>query len=84
MLLNSGYFVLFHPTPLRLQEIVAMHSIKLAMGSVGQKKLASAIRVWLKILGESYTTLKNPRPTKIRDWKSETGKIRDWKIWDQL
>ena len=48
--LNSGYFefrvfVLFHPTPLRLQEIVAMHSIKLAMGSVGQKKLASPTRV---------------------------------------
>ena len=45
MLLNSGYFVHCHPTPLRLQEIVAMHSIKLAMGSVVQKKLASAIRV---------------------------------------
>ena len=50
MLLISGYFVLCHPTPLRLQEIVAMHSIKLAMGSVAQKKLASAIRVWLKHL----------------------------------
>ena len=45
MLLSSAYFVLSHPTPLRLQEIVAMHSIMLAMGSVGQKKLASAIRV---------------------------------------
>ena len=45
MLLNSGYFVLFQPTPLRLQEIVAMHSVKLAMGSAVQKKLASAIRV---------------------------------------
>ena len=49
MLLNqcmsSGYFVLSHPNPLRLQEIVAMHSIMLAMGSAGQKELASAIRV---------------------------------------
>ena len=45
MLLNCGYFVLSHPTPLHLQEIVAMHSIKLAMGSVVEKMLTSAIRV---------------------------------------
>ena len=38
MLLNSGYFVLFHPTPLRLQEIVAMHSIMLAMGVCESKE----------------------------------------------
>ena len=57
MLLKSGYFVLFHPTPLRLQDIVAMHSTKLAMGSVGQKKLASAIRVRLKHFAGSYSTL---------------------------
>ena len=45
MLLNFRYFVLCHPTPLRLEEIVAMHFIILAMGSVGQKMLACAIRV---------------------------------------
>ena len=57
MLLNSGYFVLCHPTLLRLQETVAMHSIKLAMGYVVQKKLASAIRVSLKQFERSYSTL---------------------------
>ena len=56
MLLNSGYFVLCHLTPMRLQEIVATHSIKLAMGSVVQKKLASAVRVSLKHLEKSYST----------------------------
>ena len=45
LLFNFRYLVLCHPAPLRLQETVAMHSIMLAMGSVGQKKLASAIRV---------------------------------------
>ena len=55
-LLSFGYLVRFHPTPLRLQEVLAMHSIMLAMSSVGQMKLASAIRVWLKTLGESYST----------------------------
>ena len=44
MLFSFGYFVLSHPTPVRLQEIVAMHSIMLAMGSVSQMKPASAIR----------------------------------------
>ena len=57
MLLNSGYFALSHPTHLRLQEIRAMHSIVLAIGSVGQKKLATAIRVWLKHFERSYSTL---------------------------
>ena len=57
MLLNCGYFVLFHHTPLRLQEIAAMHSIMLATVSVGQKKLASAIWVWLKHFERSYSTL---------------------------
>ena len=45
MLLSFVYLVLFHPTTLRLEEIVAMHSIMLPMGSVGQKKVVSAIRV---------------------------------------
>ena len=45
LLFNFRYLVLSHPPPLRLQEIVAMHSIMLAMGSVSQNKLASAIRV---------------------------------------
>ena len=40
-----GYLVRFHPTPLRLQEVLAMHSIMLSIGSVGQMKLESAIRV---------------------------------------
>ena len=79
MLLSFGYLVLSRPTPLRLQEFVAIHSIMLAMGFVSQMKLASAIRVCLKILGESYSTEKNPRPTKIRTenarlQKSETEK----------
>ena len=42
---SLGFLVLSHPTPLRLHAFVAMHSIMLAMGSVGQKKLASAMRV---------------------------------------
>ena len=45
LLFNFQYLVLSHPIPLRLQEIVAMHSIMLVMGSVSQNKLASAIRV---------------------------------------
>ena len=57
MLLSSGYFVLCHPCPLRLQEIVAMPYLMLAMGSVGQMKLASAIGVWLKHFERSYSTL---------------------------
>ena len=45
LLLNFRYLFLCHPTPLCLQEIVALHSIMIAMGSVSQKKLATAIRV---------------------------------------
>ena len=57
MLLSSGYFVLSHPTPLRLQEVLAMHSVTLAIRSVSQMKFASAIRVWLKHFERSYSTL---------------------------
>ena len=39
LLLNFQYFVLCHPTPLHSQAFVAMQSIMLAMGSVGQEKL---------------------------------------------
>ena len=45
MLFSFRYFVLCHPTPLRSHTFVAMHSIMLAMGSVGQEKLACAIKV---------------------------------------
>ena len=55
MLLISGYFVLFHPTPLRLEETVAMHANMFVMAFVGQKKLACAIRVWLKHFEKSYS-----------------------------
>ena len=44
-LFSLRYLILCHSTPLCLQEIVAMPSIMLAMGSVGQKKLPSAVRV---------------------------------------
>ena len=50
MLLNFRYFVLCHPTPLRSLAFVAMQSIMLAMGSVGQEKLACARRVEMKHL----------------------------------
>ena len=45
LLFNSRYLVLCHPTPLCSHAFVAMHSIMLVMGSVGQEKLACAIRV---------------------------------------
>ena len=45
MLFSFRYLVLCHPTPLRSHAIVAMQSIMLAMGPVGQKKLACAIKV---------------------------------------
>ena len=48
MLFNYRYFVLCHFTNSRLQAFVAMQSIMLAMGSVGKKKLACAIRVEMK------------------------------------
>ena len=57
LLLNFQYFVLCHPTPLRSQAFVAMQSIMLAMGSVGQEKLACAIRVEMNHLERSYSTL---------------------------
>ena len=46
MLLSFGYLVIYHPTPppLRLHAFVAMQSIMLEMESVGQGKLACAIR----------------------------------------
>ena len=57
MLLSFRYFLLCHPAPLRSQAFVAMQSIMLAMGSVGQMKLACAIRVEIKHLERSYSTL---------------------------
>ena len=44
MLFTFGYLVLYHPTPLRSHAFVAMQSIMLVMGSVGQGKLACAIK----------------------------------------
>ena len=44
MLFNLGYLVICHPTLLRSHAFVAMLSIMLEMGSVGQGKLACAIR----------------------------------------
>ena len=57
MLFSLRYLVLCHPTPLRSHAILAMYSIMLAMGSVGQEKLASAIKVCLKHFERSYSTL---------------------------
>ena len=45
MLLNFRYFVLCHATPLRSHAFVAMQSIMLEMGSVGQEEPACATRV---------------------------------------
>ena len=45
LLFNLRYLVLCHPTPLRSHAFVAMHPIMLAIGSVGQEKLACAIKV---------------------------------------
>ena len=45
ILFSFGYLVIYHPTPLRSHAFVAMQSIMLEMGSVGQAKLACAIRV---------------------------------------
>ena len=45
MLFSFRYLVLCHPTPLRSHAIVAMQSIMLAMGFVGQEKFACAIKV---------------------------------------
>ena len=45
MLFSFRYSALCHPTPLHSHVFVAMHSIMISLGSVGQKKLASAIRV---------------------------------------
>ena len=41
----SDIFVRCHPTSLRSHASVAMQSIMLAMGSVGQEKLACAVKV---------------------------------------
>ena len=58
MQFSFRYFVLCHPTPLRSLACVAMQSIVLAMRSVGQMKLAYAIRVEMKHLERSYSTLR--------------------------
>ena len=39
------YFVLCYPTPLRSHAFMAMLSIMLAMGSVGQEKIPCAMKV---------------------------------------
>ena len=44
MLFSFGYFVIYHPTPLRSHAFVAMQSIMLEMESVSQGKLPCAIR----------------------------------------
>ena len=51
MLISFRYLVLSHPTPLRLHDFTAMHSIILAIGSVDQKKLAIAITVLIEATG---------------------------------
>ena len=45
MLFSFRYLVLCQPTPLRSYALVAMQSIMLAMGFVGQEKFACAIKV---------------------------------------
>ena len=45
MLFSFRYLVLCHPTSLRSHAFLAIHSIMLAMGSVGQEKLARAIKI---------------------------------------
>ena len=45
MLFSFRYLALCHSTPLRSYAFVAMHSIMLAMGSVGQENLARAIKI---------------------------------------
>ena len=57
MLFTFGYLVLCHPTPLCSHAFDAMQSIMLEMGSVGQGKLACAIRASMKHLERSYSTL---------------------------
>ena len=57
MLFTFRYLVLCHPTPLRSHAFDAMQSIMLEMGSVGQGKLACAIRAKMKELGRSCSTL---------------------------
>ena len=44
MLSSFRYLVLCHPTPLRSHAFVAVQSLMLAMGSVGQEKFACAIK----------------------------------------
>ena len=43
MLFTFRHLVICHPVPLRSHACVAMQSIMLEMGSVGQEKLACAI-----------------------------------------
>ena len=42
---SFGYLVFFLSTPLRLHAFVTMHSIKLAMESMGRKMFTAAMRV---------------------------------------
>ena len=77
MLLNCGYFVLSHPTPLHLQEIVAMHSIKLAMGVCGwkdaHKRNKGLIEAFWKtlfnfmLLNCGYFVLSHPTPLRLQE-----------------
>ena len=57
MVFSFRYFVLCHPIPLRLLVFVAIQFIMLAMGSVGQEKLACALRVEINHLERNYSTL---------------------------
>ena len=72
VLFSLGLLCFLHPTPLCFHAFVATLFVMLAVGFVGQGKVACTIRVWLKHLRESYSTatlksprLKNPRPTII-------------------
>ena len=44
ILFSLGFLVICHPIPVRSHAFVAMQSIMLEMGFVGQVKLAGAIR----------------------------------------
>ena len=75
MMFTFRYLVFCHATPLRSHAFVAMQSIMLEMGSVGQEELACAIRAYIKHLKRSYSTLccslsdiwsfVTPPPTKL-------------------
>ena len=55
-------FCPFSSHPLRLKEIVAMHSIKFAMGSVVQKTLFNFM-----LLNSGYFVLSHPTPLRLQE-----------------